>query len=206
MGLKGYEFKHRGLHKNVPENSLLAFKKALYRNMPIELDVRITKDSKLVVFHDANLKRMTGIDKKIEKCNYNEIKDIKLNNSDEKIPLLIDVLNLINNKVLLLIEIKSNNKKMYKKLAKLLKNYNNFLLQTFSLKTYYWFKLHTKYKIGILTYSNFKKKIVLNPSFISMSKYNAFKYKNIPLFIWTIKNKEELEKAKKIGDSFIVDY
>ena len=159
MKLKGYEFKHRGLHKNVPENSLSAFRKALYRNMPIELDVRITKDSKLVVFHDANLKRMTGIDKKI-----------------------------------------------YKKLTKLLKNYNNFLLQTFSLKTYYWFKLHTKYKIGILTYSNFKKKIVLKPCFISMSKYNAFRYKDIPLFIWTIKNKEELEKAKKIGDSFIVDY
>jgi len=109
MELKGYEFKHRGLHKNVPENSLLAFKKALYRNMPIELDVRITKDSKLVVFHDANLKRMTGIDKKIEKCNYEEIENIKLNNSDEKIPLLIDVLNLINNKVLLLLLISINN-------------------------------------------------------------------------------------------------
>lgn len=106
MNLKGYEFRHRGLHKNVPENSIIAFQKALYRNMPIELDVRILKDSNIIVFHDNNLKRMTGIDKKIEECNYEEIKNIKLKNSLETIPLLIDVLNLINNKVLLLIEVK----------------------------------------------------------------------------------------------------
>lgn len=207
MNLKGYEFRHRGLHKSVPENSLASFKKALYRNMPIELDVRITKDSKIVVFHDNNLKRMTGIDKKIEKCNYDEIRNIKLNNSEETIPLLTDVLNLINSKVLLLIEIKSNSKKMYKKLSKILKKYNNFLIQTFSLKTYYWFKIHTKFKIGILTYSNLKLNLILKPNFISVSKYNAVKINNnIPLFIWTIKNKKELENAKKIGDSFIVEY
>ena len=191
MNLKDYEFRHRGLHKTVPENSLSAFKKALYRNMPIELDVRILKDSNIVVFHDSNLKRMTGIDKKIEICNYEEIKNIKLLNSDECIPLLTDVLKLINNKVLLLIEIKE---------------YNNFIIQTFSIKTYYWFKINTKFKIGILAYSNLKLKFIINPDFISISKYNVVRYKDIPLFIWTIKTKEELQKAKKIGDSFIVDY
>ena len=206
MNLKDYEFRHRGLHKTVPENSLSAFKKALYRNMPIELDVRILKDSNIVVFHDSNLKRMTGIDKKIETCNYEEIKNVKLLNSDECIPLLNDVLKLINNKVLLLIEIKEYSKKICKGLKKALKEYNNFIIQTFSIKTYYWFKLNTKFKIGILTYSSLKLKFIVNPDFISISKYNAIKYKNIPLFIWTIKNKEELEKAKKIGDSFIVDY
>lgn len=206
MNLKGYEFRHRGLHKNVPENSIIAFQKALYRNMPIELDVRILKDSNIIVFHDNNLKRMTGIDKKIEGCNYEEIKNIKLKNSLETIPLLIDVLNLINNKVLLLIEVKEYSKKMCKKLKKILKNYNNFLIQTFSLRTYYWFKINTNFKIGILTYSNLKLKLVLNPDFISISKYNLKKYKKTPLFIWTIKNKEELKKAKEIGDSFIVDY
>ena len=206
MNLKNFEFQHRGLHKNVPENSMSAFRKALYRNMPIELDVRILKDFNIVVFHDSNLKRMTGIDKRIKKCNYEDIKNIMLFNSNECIPLLTDVLNLINNKVLLLIEIKDYSKQMCKKLTKILKKYNNFIIQTFSIKTYYWFKLNTKFKIGILTYSFLKLKIILNPDFISMSKNNAIKYKNIPLFIWTIKSKEELKKAKKIGDSFIVDY
>lgn len=206
MKLEGYEFRHRGLHKNVPENSMSAFKKALYRNMPIELDVRILKDNNIIVFHDDNLKRMTGVDKKIETCNYEEIKNIKLENSLETIPLLIDVLNLINNKVLLLIEVKEYSKKMCKQLKKILKKYNNFLIQTFSLRVYYWFKINTKFKTGILTYSNLKLKIILKPDFISMSKYNLKKYKNIPLFAWTIKNKTELEKVKKISDSFIVDY
>ena len=56
---------HRGMfdNKKIPENSIKAFKKALKYNYSIELDVQLTKDNILVVFHDENLKRMTNIDK-----------------------------------------------------------------------------------------------------------------------------------------------
>ena len=69
---------HRGLHNEiVPENSMLAFKKAIEKNIAIELDLQITKDNKVIVFHDRNLKRMTGIDKLVDECLYEELKDIK---------------------------------------------------------------------------------------------------------------------------------
>lgn len=203
---KNLEIYHRGFHKNVPENSMSSFKKALYRNKAIELDIRILKDNNIVVFHDRNLKRMTDIFKDIEKCTYEEIKDIKLKNSNENIPLLKDVLKLINDKVLILIEIKSNKKKIIKKLLKLLKNYHNFIIQTFSLKIFYSLRISKfNYKVGLIVFGNRKIKTLIKPSFISHSLYGV-KQEKVPLIIWTINNKEELEKAKKIGDAFIVDY
>lgn len=71
---------HRGVYNNVdiPENSLLAFKEALKLNYPIELDINITKDNVIVVFHDDNLLRMTSLDKKINNITYNEIKNLSL--------------------------------------------------------------------------------------------------------------------------------
>ena len=58
---------HRGIHDNkeIPENSLKAFKLSIENNLTIELDIQLTKDNHLIVFHDANLKRMTGIDKQL---------------------------------------------------------------------------------------------------------------------------------------------
>ena len=99
---------HRGWHnKYAPENSLEAFKQALEKNLAIEFDLQMTRDKQIVVFHDSNLKRMCGIDKSINSCAYEEIKNLKLKNSQETIPLLSDVLKLVNGKVLLDIEIKN---------------------------------------------------------------------------------------------------
>ena len=59
----GIHYAHRGLFDNkseAPENSLAAFRKAVEAGYGIELDVQLSKDKKLVVFHDATLKRMCG--------------------------------------------------------------------------------------------------------------------------------------------------
>ena len=66
---------HRGVHdnKNTPENSLKAFYKALIEKYPIELDIQLTKDNEIVVFHDKNLKRMTGVDKNVSDLTLDEI-------------------------------------------------------------------------------------------------------------------------------------
>ena len=145
---------HRGLHdKDTPENSMGAFKKALEKDIAIEFDVHLLKDNKIVVFHDDNLKRMTGIDKKINELSYDEIKDIKLANSDEKIPLLEDVLKLVNGKVLLDIELKCDHEK-YKledALIEVLKDYTGkIVLKSFDYKTVKYLKKKTSYKVGIL--------------------------------------------------------
>ena len=70
---------HRGLHSEVsPENSMAAFISAADNKYPIELDVHLTKDGKIVVFHDSNIKRMCGEDKLISELNYAELKEYRL--------------------------------------------------------------------------------------------------------------------------------
>ena len=57
---------HRGYFDNnsgIPENSSAAYKRAIEKNYPIEMDIQLSKDGKLVCFHDDNLKRMCGVDK-----------------------------------------------------------------------------------------------------------------------------------------------
>ena len=93
--LKDKIIAHRGYHdlkEGIPENSILAFKKAIRYKYVIELDVHILKDNTLVVFHDDNLKRVCGVDKNIDECTFDEIKDLKLFNTTCKIPLFKDVL------------------------------------------------------------------------------------------------------------------
>lgn len=90
-------FAHRGLHDNVqiPENSILAFRSAAEKDLAVELDVHETLDHILVVCHDSNLKRLTGSELIIEKSNYDEIKDLKLLNTDEHIPTLEEALDVL---------------------------------------------------------------------------------------------------------------
>ena len=100
---------HRGYHgPGVPENSCAAFRAAIQNGYTIELDVHATKDDVLVVFHDDNLVRMTGYDKSIEDCTFAEIRDLVLGATDEKIPAFAEVLDAVNGRVGLLIEIKQH--------------------------------------------------------------------------------------------------
>ena len=67
---------HRGIFNNIdiPENSMKAFRQAISQSCDFELDVQLTKDNVLIVFHDLNLKRMTGLDQNVEDTLYSEIK------------------------------------------------------------------------------------------------------------------------------------
>ena len=70
---------HRGFHDNrseCPENSLPAFERAIQMGYGIELDVQLTKDGVPVVFHDWDLKRAAGVDRKIRDCTLKSCKAI----------------------------------------------------------------------------------------------------------------------------------
>jgi glycerophosphoryl diester phosphodiesterase len=100
---------HRGYHgPGVPENSMAAFGAAIQNGYTIELDVHATKDDVLVVFHDDNLVRMTRYNKTIEDCTFAEIRELVLDATDEKIPVFAEVLDTVNGRVGLLIEIKQH--------------------------------------------------------------------------------------------------
>ncbi len=224
---------HRGKHdikKGIPENSVLAFEEAIKYKYIIELDIHILKDNSVIVFHDDNIKRMTGIDKNLKNYTYNEIKNLKLQNTNNYIPLFKDVLKIIDNKVPVIIEFKYDTKigRLEKEAMKILENYKGrYVIKSFNPFTVLWFKKHYPNVIrGQLSCNfnkskfNFIKKYVLKnmifnfitkPDFISYD-VNSLPYKKVEEFRkkklvlgWTIRNKVQLEKAKKYCDNFICE-
>jgi len=98
---------HRGLHDAVlDENSLGAFKSAVAHGYGIELDVHLTKDGTLAVVHDGNLSRVANLDISITAMTASDLAKTKLLLSGEAIPTLVQVLEVVQGKVPLLIEMK----------------------------------------------------------------------------------------------------
>ena len=108
--LQGWAYAHRGLHGNgVPENSMSAFKAALDGGYGIELDIHLLKDGNLAVIHDSLLNRTTGAAGHIEDLTTEELKNYRLEGTEETIPEFMDVLTLYNGKAPLIIELKPEN-------------------------------------------------------------------------------------------------
>lgn len=101
---------HRGLFNNldIPENSLGAFKRTVENSYGTELDVQMTKDEKLVVFHDTSLLRMCGVNKNLTDLTYKELQELNLLDTEYKIPLFSEVLDILNPDTPLIVEIKSD--------------------------------------------------------------------------------------------------
>ena len=179
---------HRGLHNGyIVENTLLAFLKAVEKDYAVELDIRLLKDGTVVVYHDINLKRLTGINKLIESCTLKDISNIKINGK-YYIPTLEQVLKLINGKVPIYIDVKGNigNYKLEEKLLDLLKEYRGAIfIQSFNPKTIRWLrKKEPKYKYGLITFNypqyNILKKIFihLQVDFITCHLKNVYNKKS----------------------------
>ena len=97
-------YAHRGLHDNntnCPENSLAAFAAAAKAGYGVELDVQFSADRQVVVFHDDDLKRICGVDKRVDELTYDELRQLHLLNSDQRIPLLSEVLEVLDGATLL---------------------------------------------------------------------------------------------------------
>src|SRR4051812_45971454 len=101
---------HRGLHaarEGRPENSIGAFAHSCALGFPAELDVRLTRDGEVVVFHDRTLKRLTGAAGRVEDRDAAELRALRLLGTRERLPLLREVLELVAGRVPLLIELKA---------------------------------------------------------------------------------------------------
>ncbi len=107
-GFYGSLVAHRGLHNGAdrPENSLAAFEAAVREGYGIELDVHLSADGEAVVFHDGNLRRMTGENVKLSSLTADELKMKKLLSSDQYIPRFSEVLKTVDGKVPLIVELK----------------------------------------------------------------------------------------------------
>lgn len=229
----GKKFAHRGLHdREVPENSLRAFLLARENGFGVELDVQMTADGQLVVFHDGNVKRMCGIDANIRDLTYEELKALSLKETEERIPLFADVLEVLDG-VDLICEIKADNGLKNYELCE--KTYNalmtykgRFCVESFSPFLMGWFKDNhpeiirgqlsenfiktTGFTVTNLFMTELLVNIVSKPDFIAYNHY----YKSLgwymlrlfykPLWVaWTAKGPKEQESAGKIYDTIIFE-
>lgn len=214
---------HRGRHnKYIKENTIEAFKGAIEDGIGVELDVRLTKDKKVVVSHDSNLKRVFNLDKVIENSNYDEIK--------EYIPLFEDVLSLINDKIGVMVEVKSTKVgDLEEELYKILKNYKGrYVIVCFNPMTLKYFRkkdpsiirgqISYSYKDstmnGIMRFMLRKMwfNIISKPHFISYciddfdyKLLNKYRKKGYFIIGWTYKSEEIKLKLKEVYDNMIVE-
>lgn len=217
---------HRGFHdreKGIPENSLRAYKRALENGYGIEIDLHLLKDGTVIVMHDDNTERMTGTYKRLKDCTYDDIKDLRIENTSEKIPKLEEVLELIDGKVPILIEFKYDLKAglLEEKAMSYLEKYNGkYAVQSFNPFSLLWFKKnYPNITRGQLAYNyrgekiNYIKKILLRnlatnfitkPDFISYGisslpnkRVEKFQKKGVIVGGWTIRNKEDYEFSSK---------
>lgn len=222
---------HRGYHgKNAPENSMLAFSKAIEKGYAIELDVQLLSDGTVVVFHDDSLARMTGNDGYIKYLTKTDLKALTLKGSKEKIPTLKEVLDFVAGRAPLLIEIKNKYKvgKLEQAVIDTMAGYEGeFAVQSFNPFSLGYFKEHAPNILrgqlaGYLKDSDLSwikrsalKRMSLNkkvsqPHFISYEGAtlpNRFvkKFKTLPLLAWTIRSKEEYHKVVKYCDNIIFE-
>ena len=104
---KSAKYAHRGLfNSESAENSMSAFKAARDAGFGIELDVRLSKDGKLVVFHDETLNRVCGVDGKVKDFTAEELSKLSLSDTGEGVPAFKELLALIDGRVPLIIEMK----------------------------------------------------------------------------------------------------
>ncbi|MFO7637246.1 MAG: glycerophosphodiester phosphodiesterase family protein [Clostridia bacterium] len=233
--LKGWHYSHRGLHdlgKGIPENTLPAFEQAIANNYGIELDVHLTADDQLVVFHDDDLRHAAGMDMNIHDTGYEEISQHPVYASPYHIPLFSQVLSLVSGRVPLIVEIKSCKRytELCVKVSEMLKNYQGPLcIESFDPRIVKWFRVNRPdITRGQLSSSMFKSnlhfstKVIMTfmlmnftskPHFIAYMHENAgnlsfllcrklFKANTVA---WTLRSKEELETARAMFDLFIFE-
>ncbi len=145
--LKGHSYAHRGLHGNgSPENSLDAFQKAKAKGYGVELDVHLTKDGQLVVIHDSTLDRVTGETGTVEELNYAQLDRYRLEHTQERIPTLVQVLELFEGNVPIILELKShkgNHKKLTEAACQLMDSYTGiYCMESFDPRCLIWLKKH----------------------------------------------------------------
>ena len=129
--LLGAQYAHRGLHNGQhAENSISAFRCAVESGYGIELDVRLSKDGTLVVFHDDTLERVCRVEGRVIDFTAEELADMRLCGTEEGIPTLREVLDLVDGRVPILVEIKedANDSAVSHATAEILRGYRGPLL------------------------------------------------------------------------------
>ncbi|MBR3392947.1 MAG: glycerophosphodiester phosphodiesterase [Firmicutes bacterium] len=164
---------HRGLHTSdgiVPENSISAFRRAFSAGYGAEFDLQLSSDGTVMVFHDDDLYRMCGVHGKIEETPFEELRRMRLANTDEIIPTFDEVLKVCGGSQPLIIELKKStrNAELCRKTYERLKSYSGeYCIESFDPRIVSWFRKNAPeiYRGQLITsaedYKGFKKPLAL---------------------------------------------
>lgn len=231
-----YYYAHRGLYDNesdAPENSMAAFERAVEAGFGIELDVQLTKDDVPVVFHDYTLRRMCNQPGRVREYTLEQLQEFTLGKSSERIPRFADVLNMVNGRTPLIVELKIESAQIpvCSVADKFLSDYKGlYCVETFHPMGLWWYRrnrpkivrgqlstafLREKEYEGSVYYllQNLLLNVVGRPDFIAYNhKYPYLLSRKICCRVlgavsvaWTIRTKEELKRARKNFDLFIFE-
>jgi len=221
---RGNAFAHRGLHDEaVCENTLEAFERACRAGVGIELDVQLTRDGELVVFHDADLERLMGDKRKVEDLTLEELRTFILPDGS-RIPTFAEVLKLVNGRTALLVELKNGRRLsgLCKATLEHLQAYpGKYIVESFQPLILLWFRLYAPNIIrGQLVaaweeylddYGPFLATVMTNltcnvlarPDFVAYDLTGKAhfglrmqkRFFHTPLAVWTVKNKRDFDAA-----------
>ncbi|MDO6601168.1 glycerophosphoryl diester phosphodiesterase [Arenibacter palladensis] len=216
---------HRGAMGHETENTLASIQKAMDLGVDmIEIDVFKIKSGETVVFHDEEVERLTDSVGKIEDYNFEDLQKLTLI-GDHKIPTLQEVLNLIDKKVQLNIELKGANTADR---VNFIMNYyikeKGWSMDKFIISSFRWDELKTMrtlnadVPIAILVYGdplnaleigNELDAVAINPYFedLTLENVNEIKKAGFKIYPWTVNEPEEIEAVERLGvDGIITNY
>ncbi|NLC73264.1 MAG: glycerophosphodiester phosphodiesterase [Ruminococcaceae bacterium] len=146
-------YAHRGLHKinkSIPENSLPAFTAAARIGYGVELDVRLSADGEVIVFHDNTLERMCGVDAKVEDMTWEELRKLKLLDTEYGIPSLKEALKAMGKHAPVIVELKrgSKNRELCRKTLEIIEaSGSTCCIESFDPRIVMWFRLHAPHML-----------------------------------------------------------
>lgn len=213
---------HRGANRFATENTLPAFKKAIDLGCDgVELDVRLTRDNRVVVFHDDKLLRLFGIDEMVSELSYEKLRRL----TDEKVPLLYDVLNVIKGMRFINIELKVDGKfsgvleEQTLKVVKMFDISNRILFSSFNplsigiirrlkkdVMTGFLFEKDAFYKELGAVVASFLGCVSVNPQFYILNDFMMMHYREwgLKVYVWTVDKKEDIKEMMRLGVDGII--
>jgi len=214
-------FAHRGLHgPGIPENSLAAIRAALELGAGIECDVRLSGDGEVMIFHDHDLRRLCASALAVESTTADILATQRLFDSDEHIPTLRQLLNMVGGKVPILIELKcrgGNASRLAASVADRLADYAGPVgVMSFEAKAMRWFARHRPLlRCGLViserasAFDRWRGMMTAKPHFVALDRaalgrpWVAKARSNHWLYSWTIRTADQRETAEIHADALI---
>jgi glycerophosphoryl diester phosphodiesterase len=228
---------HRGLWSpdGAPENSLAAFQAACAHGYAIELDVQLTADNHVVVFHDEHLERLTGAPGRLRDHTAADLGRLNLSGSDETIPTLADALTLIGHRAMVYIELKTpfgEVGELEKQVSEILLDHNGpTAVIGFNPYSHAWFAEHQPQILrGLDSYgwadenarklapelrkslANLEQVEIARPDFLALgldmlpsARADALRAKGMPVIAWTVRSAEQWDSVRGHCDNLIFE-